>query len=234
MDNGEPALTISTLWKYNRQEHISMTKLLMMALLVGAALAPAAAQSPAEVLYAKARNLNATMRDSSADIDVQIDATVAFIAYRPRLNGKYYYKRADKHKLELKDAPDFLKKYGSVFGLHLPQLEKYNATVGDSTDLGGRKIRKVVLTPKVKTSDIERIELYIDPERGTVPKFDTFYSKGHLYVDIDFAQRQNYWVFDKMKADISLPNVSAKASANYSHYQFNQNLPDDLFTDKQP
>ena len=205
--------------------------LALVVLLIGTLIGPVTAQSAAEVLYAKARSLNSTLRDYSAEIDVQVDANLGFVPYRPKLKGNYYYKRPDKHKLDVKNAPNIIKKHGSVFGLHLPQLEKYTASIAGLTEIKGRKVQKLVLTPKVKTSDIERIELFIDPERGTVPKFDTFYSKGHLYVDIEFVQRQNYWVFDKMTADFALPNVKAKASASYGNYVFNQNLPDSLFTD---
>lgn len=192
--------------------------------------APATAQTPVEFLYARARGINASMRDSSCDIDLQIEARMGAIPYKPRLLGKYYFKRADKHKLALENAPGYIQKYGSVFGFHLPQLEKYNAKIAGAFDIGGRQVKRIVLVPKVRKSDIERIELYVDPDRGTVPKFDTFYTQGHLYVEIDFVQEQNYWVYSKMTADFSFPSINAKASASYANYQFNQNLSDSLFT----
>ena len=189
----------------------------------------AAAQDASEVLFAKARGLNASMRDSSANIDVAIDANFGFIPYRPKMNGKYLFKRPDKHKVDLQNAPGYLKKYGNVFGVHLPQLERYTAKVLEPSELNGRQVQKVELKPKVKVSDIDRIDLYIDPERGTVPKYDTIYSQGHLYVDIDFVEDQGYWVFKHMKAEFALPSITAMATADYSKYEFNQNLSDSVF-----
>jgi hypothetical protein len=191
---------------------------------------PSFAQDTVETLFAKARGLNPTLKDQTSDISISLDASLGPIPVHRSMSGQYYYKRPDRHKLDVQNAPSALKKFGNVFGFRLPALEKYNAKVIGEYEIGGRKVKKIQMTPKVKVSDIERLELYIDPERGTVPKFDTFYTKGFAYIDIDFTQSNGYWVFDHMKADLSLSGVAAKAKADYSNYKFNLDLKDGFFS----
>ncbi len=197
--------------------------------LVGLVALPTFAQDSPETLFAKARGLNPTLKDQASDITIALDASLGPIPVRRTMTGQYYYKRPDRHKLDVQNAPSALKKFGNVFGFRLPALEKYNTKILGDYEIGGRKVKKVQMTPKVKVSDIERLELYIDPERGTVPKFDTYYTKGFAYIDIDFIQQNGYWVFEHMKADLSLSGVAAKAKADYSNYKFNQDLKDGFF-----
>ncbi len=90
-------------------------------------------------------------------------------------------------------------------------------------------VYKIIMIPKVRTSDITGIDIYVNRSDYTIPKYDTFYVKGHLYVNIDFRKQGKYLVYDKMSADFEFPNVLATASATYSNYQFNQNLQDSFF-----
>jgi hypothetical protein len=190
---------------------------------------PAVAAESAEKLFERARNVNPKLVDYSADIAIQLNATLGFIPYRPNLAGRYYHKRPDKHKLDLQNAPSYLKKYPSVFGFNLPDLKRYNAIRVQETDLRGVPVYKVMLVPKVKTSDITAIDVYLNRSDFSVPKYDTFYTKGHLFVNIDFKRQDGYLLYDRMTAEFEFPSITATANASYSNYQINQNLPDALF-----
>lgn len=197
--------------------------MLILFLLVFLAL-PALGDEQVEKIFAKARQVNSTLRDYKADIALQVDANLGFIPYRPRLNGQYLYQKPDKHRLELQNAPAFLQKYPQVFGFNLPKLERYNSKVIEEGTVRGRPVYRLELIPKEPTGDIQRLELFVDKENFTVLKYDTFYKQGHLLVDVDMRNQDGFWVFDKMKADFRFPSVTAKASARYSNYLFNQGI----------
>lgn len=190
---------------------------------------PTVAAESAEKLFEKARKLNPKLVDYSADISIQMNATLGFIPYRPSLTGRYYHKRPDKHKLDLQNAPSYLKKYPSVFGFNLPDLKRYTAIRVQETDLKGVPVYKVMLVPKVKTSDITAIDVYLNRSDFSVPKYDTFYTKGHLFVNIEFKRQDGYLLYDRMNAEFEFPSITATANASYSNYRVNQNLSDSLF-----
>lgn len=183
-------------------------------------------------VYAKAKAINADLKDYQADISIALKAKLSFIPYDSNLVGKYLHKRPDKHRLDLDNAPSYLKKYPHVFGFNLPILSRYKVLRMHETELKGQPVYKIQLIPKVTAGDITNVDLYINRENYTVPKYDTFYKKGHLYVDIQFRRDQGYWVYDSMDADFEFPSINAQAKAVYSNYVYNQNLADSLFKQK--
>jgi outer membrane lipoprotein-sorting protein len=202
----------------------------MKVLLILIALcAPIWAVEAADKIFEKARLVNAGLLDYSADIQIQMRATLGFIPYNPKLQGRYLHRRPDKHKLELQNAPSYLKRYPNVFGFNLPDLSRYNVLRIQEMELRGIPCYKVMLAPKARTNDITAIDLYVNREDYTVPKYDTFYSKGHLYVDINFRKQDKYSVYDTMSAEFEFPSIQATATASYANYQFNQGLTEAVF-----
>ena len=189
----------------------------------------AGAAETAEQIFARARALNPTLKDYTCSIAIQLKARLGFVPYNPALSGMYYYKKPDRHKLELKKAPSYLKKYPQVFGFNLPDLKRYRAVRVQSTQLNKMPVYKIILVPRSPGNDITSVEVYVHRQLYIVPKYDTFYKQGHLLVDIDFAREKSFWVYRSMKADFEFPSVRATAAARYSGYRFNQKLPDSLF-----
>jgi hypothetical protein len=205
-------------------------KICLSLVAIALATGPVWAQSPVEKLFARSRGLNPTLRDYSADLKAHADATLTFVPYHVNLNGVYYHKRPDKYKLDLKDAPSFLKDKPSVFGLNLPALERYNCRILEDARVDGRSVAHVSMTPKsTGGSDIQHIELYFDRSNGTVPRFDTYYSKGHLFLNLHWVQDRGFWVYQQVDADFLFPAVKATLMAKYTGYKFNQGLSDELF-----
>lgn len=194
--------------------------------------APGWSAETVEKIFEKARAVNPGLQDSSADMSVEIQAVLGFIPYKTAATGKYYHKQPDKNKLDLQKAPSWLKKYPQVFGYKLPDLTRYNVLKIQETDLRGNPVYRVQLVPKQHTNDITNIDIYFNRNDYSVPKFDTFYNKGHLYVDMDYARAGQFVVCDKLSADFEFPNITATASATYSNYLFNQKLPDSMFAGK--
>jgi outer membrane lipoprotein-sorting protein len=204
---------------------------LLSVLLVLTALPGWSAES-VEKIFEKARAVNPGLQDSTAEMSVQINAVLGFIPYKTSATGKYYHKQPDKNKLDLEKAPSWLKKYPQVFGYKLPDLTRYNVLKIQESELRGNPVYRIQLVPKQRTNDITNIDIYFNREDYSVPKFDTFYTKGHLYVDMDYTKSGKFVVCDKLSADFEFPNITATASANYSNYVFNQNLPDSMFAGK--
>jgi len=183
----------------------------------------------AEQIFARARGLNPSLQDYTCSIAIQLKARLGFVPYNPALNGVYSYKKPDRHKLELKNAPGYLKKYPQVFGFNLPDLKRYRAVRIQATQWKKMPVHKIILVPRSPGNDITSVEVYVHRQHSIVPKYDTFYKQGHLLVDIEFGREKGFWVYRSMKADFEFPSVRATAAANYSGYRFNQKLPDSHF-----
>ncbi len=195
-------------------------------------LAPARADQQVDELFAKAKALNPELQDYSADMNLILDAKVAFVPYKPNLNGTYYFKKPDKSKVKLEKAPSFLKRYPGIYGFHLPVLEKYNSRVVGQEKLNGLDCHHVELIPKVMKSDVRRLDVWINVADFTVPRHQTTYAKeGLLTVDSEFQKVDGYTVLKTMRAIIRFPSASIEgtARATYGNFHFNQNLPDSLF-----
>lgn len=210
-----------------------MRKYLLLLLACCLMALPAHADQQVEELFAKAKSVNPELQDYSADMNLVLDAKVAFVPYKPNLNGTYYFKKPDKSKVKLEKAPSFLKKYPGIYGFHLPVLEKYNSHVLGQEKLNGLDCYHVELIPKVMKSDVRRLDIWIDVANFTVPRHQTTYaSDGLLTVDSEFQKVDGFMVLKGMRALIRFPKASieATARATYANYKFNQNLPDSLFS----
>lgn len=207
-------------------------KLSLFSVLLVLTALPGWSMETVEKIFEKAKAVNPGLQDSSADMSVEINAVLGFIPYKTAATGKYYHKQPDKNKLDLQKAPSWLKKYPQVFGYKLPDLTRYNVLKIQETDLRGNPVYRIQLVPKQHTNDITNIDIYFNRNDYSVPKFDTFYNKGHLYVDMDYSKSGQFVVCDRLSADFEFPNITATASATYSGYSFNQNLPDSMFAEK--
>lgn len=193
----------------------------------------ARADEQVDEIFTHLRQFNGSVKDYQADINIKLNARVAFIPYNPTLSGKYYFKNPGKHKLVLEDAPSYLKKYPNMFGYNLPNLEKYaSGRVVETTTLDGQEVWHIVLNRKPGLGDITTLEMWVNCKDYTIPRQVTNYKNdGKITVNAKYAEKEGYKVFDSMNAEFSFPKVavSAKASASYANYKFNQNLSDEFF-----
>ncbi len=188
----------------------------------------ATADQRVEQIFAQVKAVNPKLEDYAAEISIQLEVKVGVFPYRPTANGTYYYKKPDHHKLELTKAPSYLKDYPSIFGWHLPDLEKYRSLVQEES----QDQYYIVLLPKGVQGDIQRIEIWVDKKTHTVPRHITYYSgNGRLEVNGSYERQGEFLVFESMNARFEFPkaSVQAKAAASYSNYRFNQGLSDEFF-----
>ncbi len=199
--------------------------LVLMSLVV-----PVGADPQVEHLFAVARKVNSGLSDYSADMTLKLNANLGIITYHPEMKGKYLYKKPNKHKLDIQKAPNYLKKYPNVFGFNLPQLKNFDSKVVDEVLVADSPCYHIYLKNNVTANnDIEHLEIYIDKANHTVPRYDTYYHNGHLFVTSKYRQLESFWVFERMTADYTSSSVTVTASADYDNYKFNQKLSDSLF-----
>ena len=181
-----------------------------------------------ESIFAQVRRMNPTMKDCTASLDVEMDTQLGPVNDHPKLNGKYLYKKEDKHQIQLPKAPSYLKRHARIFGFSLPDLARYNSKVVEET----AQQWKIELVPKVKDANTDRVEILVDKQTSTCPQFDTFYQQdGHLTVRMKYLQTQGFTVLESAVADLRLPSIllTSHAVIHYSDYAFNVGLSDALF-----
>lgn len=195
----------------------------------------AGADEQTENILARARALNPGLSDFSAQIDVNLQADMGPIHYKPKLQGKYYYKQANQHKVELSGGPKELRKYPAIFGFNIPQANRFDSTMVEESVYKGRPVFHCRLVPKWAGDNIKQLDLLVDKADYTVAQTHTTYrNEGSLTLDVEYTKVGNFTVFESLRATADFPSMSASANgeARYSHYSFNQNLPNSLFTKK--
>jgi len=195
----------------------------------------AGADEQTEKILARARALNPGLSDFSAQIDVNLQADMGPIHYKPKLQGKYYFKQADQHKVELTGGPKELRKYPAIFGFNIPQPNRFDSTMLEESVYKGRPVFHCRLVPKWTGDNIKQLDLLVDKSDYTVAQtLTTYRNEGSLTLDVEYTKVGNFTVFESLKATADFPSMSASANgeAKYSHYSFNQNLPNSLFTKK--
>lgn len=195
-------------------------------------LCSAGADPQVDRLFALARSVNAGLIDYTAEVDIDLQATAGPLHYQPKGCGTYFYKKTDRHKLEVSGLPSQLRQYPMVFGFNLPHLEKFTAIVAGAPDHKGRAVYQCRLIPISPDNSIRQIDLLIDQANFTVPNYvNTYKNGGTVCVEIEYTTVDRFTVFDRMKAQANFPSagIVATGEAKYSHYLFNKNLPDSLF-----
>jgi len=185
----------------------------------------------AREIFDRMKAVNPTLKDFSAEITVELKGTALILPIHLDLAGKYYYKKPDKHKLELKRCPRFLSKYPQIFGWHLPDLEKHKALVKDVI-LNDTPCWKITLLPIEGRGDIIMEEIWVNKSNYTFPRNLTTYKRdAFLDVNVKYRKEEENFLFDEMKAQFHFPvvKVNATATADYKNYKINIGLSDEFF-----
>jgi len=183
-----------------------------------------------EELFKRMGEVNPGLKDYSSDIKVKLKFSVSSI----NMQGKYYYKKPDKYKLEIKKAPYVLKKYPQMFGWCLPDPTRHNCIVKLDKDAEGKECYVVDLIPIQGRGDLTKQEIWINTQNYTFPKQVYEYHYGTITVEAKYRKEGKFILFDTIEAyfDIKVPlfgNLKATALADYQNYKTNIGLPDSFF-----
>lgn len=187
----------------------------------------------AEEIWKKMKNVNPSLNDYEVDIKVKVKGKYLFLNPNLNLEGKYYYKKPDKHKLHLTRGSQFLNKYPNIFGWSLPELKYFNSTVR-RVKHSDREYYVVQLKKKIVNSDLLAEEIWVNSKNYTFPLHIYKYkNNGFIKLKINYRKEQGYMLFNRMFANFSMPKIglTAEADASYGKYNINIGLSDDFFED---
>ena len=199
----------------------------------GTAFAADSALPSGNSIIESMKKINPGLKDYASDIKVKVKVQLSILPLGMDLQGKYYYKKPDKYKLELKNAPKTIQKYPQIFGWRLPETD-INTFVVDATTLNGIPVYHVTINPSIGRGDIINEEMWVDKDKYVFYKYVTHYKNdGLISTDIKYRTEKGYQLFDQVDAGFSFPKVgvNATAHAEYPAYQLNVGLSDDFFND---
>lgn len=206
---------------------------LIAALFFAAFLCAAGHAAPSvKTIFDGMKKINPGLNDYSSQIAITIDAKWGFVSYTPTMQGNYYFKKPDKHKLELTKAPSYLKKYPQVFGWSLPDPDQFKNRIVKEETVAGQSCWVIEMVPKQQSGDLVRQLLSVGKKDFMIYRQQYFYrNAGAITVDMQYDKVGKYQLFKSMKSTFSFPSVkiSAGVEATYSNYKVNTGLKDSFF-----
>lgn len=178
----------------------------------------------------------AGVEDVQAEARFSFRLSVKILPYSDTLNGTYFFKKPDRHRLDFPDAPSYLKSIPSMFSWKLPSAEKYDAVVtGPSEDGNGQPIYQLLFTSRNPSSKTSTITVLIDARKWRVISQDTLYRDGGSVL-LAFAHHDDHGLplLQKVTGLIDIPSYSLKGTAaiDLSRHKINQGLEEAIFNDE--
>ena len=201
----------------------------------------------AEEVVAHVEQRYAGIRDYTVNLDVTVDIPGVSI---PPVHATMYFKHPDKVFFK---SEGFALLPREAAGLGIGRIRASN-TVEDSVArevIDGRTKLKITMLPKADRTHLQRVSLYVDPDRWTADRAVTDLPDGRsVTADFEYQQQDDLWLPSSLTlsfssagtdtAGVSAPRQPApswtpgpprqgKVLVRYSHYQINTDLSDDLF-----
>lgn len=244
---------------------LSLTLVALVAIAIAAYLpasadssAPAGKPLTAEQLYQKVSGTNPGLKDFVSNLGIVTVINAGIIPLTLNMEGQYFFKSPDKHKLKLEKAPKLVEKYPQIFGWSLPKFEKYHwkilgkdtlyfsqkpngkkkydAITSDQSDGGWNAVCYALeVVPREPEGNLVRYILYVDEKDWSIPRQRYEYEKNaSIELNVKFRTLESFKLFDRMSANFSFPDIglTASAHASYRDYRLNQNLPDSIFQEE--
>lgn len=185
-----------------------------------------------EKILSKMKAVNEELKDYSASFNMKMKVKYSFLELPINLEGNYYFKSPDKHKIKVNRAPNFLAQYPQVFGWSLPHPKDFTGKVKGEEN--GCKILKLV--PIMGMGDLLKIEIWVDKNTYRYPRQVYYYRDGgKIAIDISYKNVGGYYLFDRLNGTFEFPknNIKASGEAIYKSYKINQGIPDSFFEKKE-
>jgi outer membrane lipoprotein-sorting protein len=194
----------------------------------GSKVTPLKKVSESETIMNKMRMVNEGLQDYSAALTLKMKAKYSVLELPLNLDGDYYFKQPDKHKIKVNRAPNFLAQYPQVFGWSLPDPAEYTSKVK------GRENGCVILrlVPRMGMGDLLKIEIWVDETTYRYPKQIYYYrDAGRITLEITYRQVEGFYLFDRLQGTFEFPKnrLTASGQATYRDYRINKGIPDSLF-----
>jgi len=179
----------------------------------------------------KANNLNPKLNDYQADVKIDAEAQAGFLKLPFTINGKYYFKKPDKHRMVVDDAPEMIAKHLGRLGYRPHKLDDFTMSMLADEKIDDRD-HWVIRLDKKSESDFRGVTLWVDKETSTIHRqVSNYKDNGKIEVDIKWRKDGEFNVMEEVVAKLEFPKHggSANVDAKYEKYAFNVGLDDKVF-----
>lgn len=200
----------------------------LLLLLIFLTLGSSARELTAEEILRRHSEATSALQDVQSKARLDLDLVLGFIPYSEDLDGRYYYLKPNKHRLEFDDAPSYFDKMPSMFGWKIPSLEKYRAKVKKTDDSS----HKVLFLPKNPDSSTLSIACIFEAGSWKMLRQETSYRDGgSVNLRFDYSAKSQLPVLSQVKASVSIPSYSltGKATIQFSQQKTNKGLSESVF-----
>jgi len=191
------------------------------------------AQSELEAILQKMKMVNNGLKDYSSDVKVTGMGRYSILDIPLYVEGVYYYKEPDKHRLKVNRGPHYLSQYPQAFGWSLPNPQDWTCKVKEASE-NGKTYLILKLVPVMGMGDLLKVEMWVDKSSYLFGKQVYFYRDGgKMSLDSSYRTVNGYSLFNKLVGHIEFPkkNIKADAEVEYGDYRINQGIDDSVFQD---
>lgn len=174
------------------------------------------------------------VEDITARARFDFRLNVGILPYNDSLDGTYYFKRPDRHRLDFPDAPSYLKSVPSMFSWKLPSSEKYDCAVkGPLSPKKGERVYSLLFTSKNPDSKTETITVLVDALRWRIARQDTRYKDGgSVLLSFDYIEQKGLPLLQKVSGKLDIPSYKLKGTAglSFNEQRVNEGVDNTVFT----
>jgi|GEM_PF-1471683 len=189
--------------------------------------------SALEAVLQKMKMVNNGLKDYSSDVKVTGMGRYSILDIPLYIEGIYYYKEPDKHKLKVNKGPHYLSQYPQAFGWSLPDPDEWTCKVKEISENGTTYII-LKLVPIMGMGDLQKVEMWVDKSSYLFGKQIYFYRDGgKMTLDSSYRTVNGYSLFNKLVGHFEFPkkHIKADAEVEYGEYRINQGIDDSIFQD---
>ncbi|HIB64165.1 MAG TPA: hypothetical protein EYO33_03335 [Phycisphaerales bacterium] len=206
-----------------------MIRTLMILLLGFLTLQAWARPLDADTLLTRHCEATSQLEDVKSKANLNLNVLLGVLPYSEKLNGRYFYQKPNRHKLEFDNAPAYLEKAPSLFKWDLPSTEKYKTKILQHTDENSHHL---LFLPKNGQSSTLSIKCIFDAENYRLLSQETTYRDGGT-VNLSFIYKDGTKlpVLEKVEAKVTIPSYSLTGGATitFSGQEVNQGLDESVF-----
>lgn len=180
------------------------------------------------------KNANKGLADYSVPLTMKLKVKYSLLEIPINLEGMYYFKEPDKHKLKVNKAPSYLSKYPQIFGWSLPDPGDFTSKVRECPD-GNKECMLVKLVPIMGKGDLLKVEMWVNKTTFLSPRQVYYYRDGgKITLELTYRAVSSFHLFDQVQSSLEFPRMSlnAHADALYGDYSINKGLDDSIFAEE--
>ncbi len=177
------------------------------------------------------RIVNLGLKDYVSPFDISVKAKYTFLEIPFNIEGNYYFKEPDLHKVTFVKAPDFLGRYPQAFGWSLPDPSKYTVKIFEGGE-GFTDCFMLRMVPIEGRGDLEKIDLWVDKNTWLFPRqIYSYRNGGEVDLLCHYRSIEGFKLFDKIDFKILFPFIGIQATGEvvYGDYYINKGIAEEMF-----